>query len=189
MSIHKPAYKFLLWLKMLGLLWQCRHFVGKTEFPMKEENDGEIVFLDTLLKQNIGQFSILVYRRPTQTDQYLHYSSHHLTSSTESFVSSLFRTNSIITNKDDLHKQNARIRQVLKENGYQESIISKIFKRITNTVTYPGHLGAQYTGLGTQTLAPKKSFLTSFFSVAIQQRNTLKKSKWLRRQKINKTLN
>ena len=104
MSIHKPAYKFLLWLKMLGLLRQCRHFVGKTEFPMKEENDGELVFLDTLLKQNIGKFSILVYRRPTHTDQYLHYSSHDLTSFTESFVSSLFRANSIITNKDDLHK-------------------------------------------------------------------------------------
>ena len=56
-------------------------------------------------------------------------------------------------------------------------------------VTYPGRLGARYTGLGAQTLAPKKGFLTSFFSVAIQQRNTLKKSKWLRRQKINKTLN
>ena len=52
-------------------------------------------------------------------------------------------------------------------------------------VTYPGRLGARYTGLGAQTLAPKKGFLTSFSSVAIQQRNTSKKSKWLRRQKIN----
>ena len=32
---------------------------------------------------------------------------------------------------DDLYKRNARIKPVLKENGYQESIISKIFKRIT----------------------------------------------------------
>ena len=53
-------------------------------------------------------------------------------------------------------------------------------------VAYPGRLGARYTGLGAQALAPKKGFLTSFFSVAIQQRNTLKKSKWLRRQKINR---
>ena len=51
------------------------------------------------------------------------------------------------------------------------------------SVTYPSRLGAWYTGLGTQTLAPKKGFLTSFFSVAIQQRNTLKKSKWLRRHR------
>ena len=35
---------------------------------------------------------------------------------------------SIITNKDDLHKENIRIKQVLKENGYQESIFNKIFE-------------------------------------------------------------
>ena len=36
------------------------------------------------------------------------------------------------TDKNDLTKENIRIKQVLKENGYQESIISKIFQRITN---------------------------------------------------------
>ena len=44
---------------------------------------------------------------------------------------------SIITYKDDLHKESARIKQVLKENGYQESINSKIFKRITNNHSLP----------------------------------------------------
>ena len=43
----------------------------------------------------------------------------------------------IITNKDDLTKENARIKQVLKENGNQECIISKIFKRITNSHSLP----------------------------------------------------
>ena len=33
---------------------------------------------------------------------------------------------SIITNKDDVTKENAGVNQVLKENGYLESIISKI---------------------------------------------------------------
>ena len=41
---------------------------------------------------------------------------------------------------------------------------------MTFSVTYSGRLGARYTGLGAQTLAPKKGFLTSFFSVAIQQK-------------------
>ena len=53
-------------------------------------------------------------------------------------------------------------------------------------MTYPGRLEAWYTGLGAQTLAAKKDFLTSFFSAAIQQKNMLKMSKWLRRQKINR---
>ena len=52
---------------------------------------------------------------------------------TNTVVSSFFnRAYSVITNKDDLHKENARIKQVLKENGYQESIINKVFRRITN---------------------------------------------------------
>ena len=34
--------------------------------------------------------------------------------------------------KSNLTKGNARIKQVLKENGYQESVNSKIFQRITN---------------------------------------------------------
>ena len=38
----------------------------------------------------------------------------------------------MITNKDDLTKENTRIKQVLEENGYEESIISRIFKRIAD---------------------------------------------------------
>ena len=53
-------------------------------------------------------------------------------------ISSLFnRAYSIITNKDDLHKENARIKQVLKENGDQESIINNISRRITNNHSLP----------------------------------------------------
>ena len=108
------------------------------KFTMEEESNGELAFLDTLLKRNNGEISVLVYRKPTHTDQYLHYRFHHQTSCKENVVSSLFnRTCSIITNKDDLNKKNARIKQVLKENGYQESIISQIFKRIFNNHNFP----------------------------------------------------
>ena len=103
------------------------------KLTMEEESNGELAFLDTLLKRNNGEISVLVYRKLTHTEKYLRYSSHHQTSCNESVVSSLFnRAYSIIINKDDLHKENARIKQVIKANGYQESIISKIFKRITN---------------------------------------------------------
>ena len=108
------------------------------KFTMEEESNGELAFLDTLLKLNNGEISVLIYRQPAHTDQYLHYSSHHQTSCEESVVSSFFnRAYSIITNKDDLHKENAGIKQVLKENVYQESIISKIFIRITNNHILP----------------------------------------------------
>ena len=80
-------------------------------FTMEEESNGELAFLCTLLKRTNGEISVLVYRKPTHTDQYVHYSSHHQTTCKESVVSSLFdRAYSIITNKDDLHKENARIK-------------------------------------------------------------------------------
>ena len=99
---------------------------------MEEESNGELAFHDTLLKRNNEEISVLVYRKPTHTDQYLHYSSRHQTCCKKSVASSLFnRAYSITTNKDDLTEENARIKLVLK-NEYHESIISKIFKRITN---------------------------------------------------------
>ena len=99
---------------------------------MEQESNGELAFLDTLLKRNNGEIFVLVYKKPTLTDQYLHYSSHHQKRCKESVVSSLFnRANSIITYKDDLHKENTRIKQVLKKNGYRKSIINKIFRTIT----------------------------------------------------------
>ena len=76
------------------------------KFTMKEECNGELAFLDTLLKPNNVEISVLVYRKPTHTDQHLHYSSHHQTSCKESVVSSLFnRAYFIITNKDVLLKK------------------------------------------------------------------------------------
>ena len=77
------------------------HLDQNIKFTMEEESNGELAFLDTLLKRNNGKISVLVYRKPTHTDQYLTLQL------------------SIITNKDDLTRENARIKQVLKENRYQ----------------------------------------------------------------------
>ena len=36
---------------------------------MEEESNGELVFLDTLLKRDNGEISVLVYGNPTHNDQ------------------------------------------------------------------------------------------------------------------------
>ena len=38
-------------------------------FTMEEKSNGKLAFLDTLLKQNNGEISVLVYRKPTHNDQ------------------------------------------------------------------------------------------------------------------------
>ena len=83
------------------------------KFTMQEESNGELLFHGALLKHNNGKISVLIYGKPTDTGQYLHYSSHHQTSFKKSVVSALFnRAYSIINNKDDLTKENTRIKQV-----------------------------------------------------------------------------
>ena len=83
------------------------------------------------MKQNNGKISVLVFKRLSYSDQHLHYNYHHQTSCNNCAVSSLIdRTYSIIANNDDLNKENSWIKQVLKEKGYQEGFISKIFARI-----------------------------------------------------------
>ena len=73
---------------------------------MKEESNGELAFLDTLLKQNNRKISVLVYWMSIHTDQYLHYSSHRQMSWKETFVSPLFNwAYSITSNKNDLTKK------------------------------------------------------------------------------------
>ena len=109
---------------------------------MREDSNGELEFLDALLKRNNGKIYVVVHRKPTHTDQYLEYSSDQQISCKKTFESSLFnRKYSIITNKGNLTKENSKIKQDLKENGYQEGIISKILKRIFNnhSVSQPQH--------------------------------------------------
>ena len=134
MALHPPKVwerfvdDFYSILKRTHLEFFFHHINNLHEnikITMEEESNGALAFLDTLLKRNNGEISVLVCRKPTHTDQYLHYSSHHQTSCKESVASSLFnRAYSIIANKGDLHKENARIKQVLQEHGYRESIIN-----------------------------------------------------------------
>ena len=57
---------------------------------MKEESNGELAFLDALFKLNNGKATVLVYKKLTHTEKYVHYSSHPQTSCKESVVSFLF---------------------------------------------------------------------------------------------------
>ena len=107
-------------------------------FTMEEVSIRELVILEKIMKENNRKIFALEYKKPPHTDQCLHYNSHHQTSWKESIVSSFFnKSHSIFTNKDDLYKENGRIKHVLKENGHQKSISSKMFQRITNNHGLP----------------------------------------------------
>ena len=76
--------------------------------------------LDTLLKRKPDEtISILVYRKPTHTDQYLNYNSNHPVKTKDAVVSALFkRAKEIISDKGDLEKENEGIVKVLCDNDF-----------------------------------------------------------------------
>ena len=104
----------------------------KIQFTIEEESDGKLPFLDTLLKRKPdGTISFLVYRKPTHTDQYLNYYSNHPAKTKDAVVSALFRrAKYIISDEDDLEKENERIVKVLCDNDFKKSDITKVKKKL-----------------------------------------------------------
>ena len=47
------------------------------KFTIELENNGQIVFLDTLITREDGTIKVDVYRKPTNTDRYLDFHSHY----------------------------------------------------------------------------------------------------------------
>ena len=50
------------------------------QFTMEKEQQCKIAFLDVLVERTSESFATRVYRKPTHTDRYINYASHHLIS-------------------------------------------------------------------------------------------------------------
>ena len=80
----------------------------KTKFTMEKEENSTIPFLDTLIQRNQdGTISVKVFRKPTHTNQYPSFTSHHSTRSKQSVITALFnRAENVITNNTELKSNN-----------------------------------------------------------------------------------
>ena len=68
------------------------------QFTMEMEENDSLPFLDTLIKRGAGgMIDFSVYRKPTHTDRYLQYSSHHPHHVKGGMVSGLFHRVRAIT--------------------------------------------------------------------------------------------
>ena len=102
----------------------------KTKFTMETIQNSQLPFLDTFIQRNSDNtISVRVYRKLTHTDQYLKFTSHHLTRAKKSVIISLFnRAKNIISNPSDQEKEENHLTAVLQANGYPKKFISNTIR-------------------------------------------------------------
>ncbi|XP_068697441.1 uncharacterized protein [Montipora foliosa] len=94
-------------------------------FTIERENLSKIAFLDTMVHhQEDEKLITTVYRKPTHTDGYLSYLSHHPSMHKRAGVKSLMdRAERIPSTKSDQNKEKQRIMSTLQSNGYPKLFI------------------------------------------------------------------
>ena len=93
-------------------------------------------FLDTLvIPQNDGSLLTTVYRKPTHTNQYLQWDSHHAISNRYSVFSTLLhRAKDICSTKEQLEEEHSHIQKVLTSCKYPGCAINRMKKKTSAPV-------------------------------------------------------
>ena len=97
------------------------------------KEDEAIPFLDTIVKPEAdGKLSITVYRKPTHTDQYLQWDSHHHISTKYSVIKILTHRAKTVCNKPELlQKEMEHLRKALTHCKYPKWALDRVEKRFT----------------------------------------------------------
>ena len=92
------------------------------QFTIEPEKDGQLPFLDLCINiMDDGDTKLTIYRKPTHTDQYLQFSSHHPLEHKRSVVRTLMhRAKNCITTVEDQKEEIKHVRKVLAANGYKK---------------------------------------------------------------------
>jgi len=104
-----------------------------SRFTMEMENNSKIAFLDTsVYREPDGRLTTSVYRKPTHTDQYQAYDSHHPQSVKRGIVKCLCdRAKRLVTKPSVIAGEKKHLSSVLVSNGYPSSLVQKITKART----------------------------------------------------------
>ena len=91
------------------------------------KQDGSIAFLDILIiPEENGKLNTTIYRKPTHTDMYLHWDSHHNIPSKDSVIGTLYhRANTICSTTQYLQREEKHLNQTLKKCKYPSWAINR----------------------------------------------------------------
>ena len=99
------------------------------------KEDGSILFLDTIVKpEENGGLSITVYRKPTHTDQYLQWDSHHNLSAKFSVINTLsHRAKTVCSNPELLKQDKEHLRKAVTQCKYPKWALDNVEKRLNRS--------------------------------------------------------
>jgi hypothetical protein len=98
------------------------------KFTYEQEVEGKIPFLDTLIvRKEDCTVKLLVYRKPTHTDQYLNYQSHHPLHQKLGVIRTVYdRKDQVITEQADKKAEESKVQDALQMCGYPPWSFDKV---------------------------------------------------------------
>ena len=92
------------------------------KFTCEPEVNGQLAFLDTkITRKESGSLDVTICRKPTHTDQYLHFDSHHPISHKLSVIRTLnYRAQTAVTDPEERTKELDHIKGALSRCGYRQ---------------------------------------------------------------------
>ena len=95
-------------------------------------SEGKLPFLDLLIiRKDTRAVNLQIYRKPTHTDQYLNFNSHHPNEYKLNVVRTLFdRSQSLISDSTDRHVEDLHIENALLDCGYPDWTFQKVKKQM-----------------------------------------------------------
>jgi hypothetical protein len=98
------------------------------QFTVEKETESKLAFLDTMTtRDNTNPIEVSVYRKPTHTNKYLDFNSHHPTTHKRSVVNSLLNRADIIpTSTSGKRKERKHVFNVLMDNGYPKQFFKTV---------------------------------------------------------------
>ena len=110
----------------------------KISFTINTENNGQISFLDTLITRKNGSVTIDVYRKPTHTDRYLEFNSHHeLKHKISTAFTLINQALNLPSTAEGVRNELTRVSNTLKSNGYPSATTSNILKKKSTSEVMP----------------------------------------------------
>ncbi len=122
-----------------ALFNEINNYHPSIKFTEEEESEiGDLDFMDVAIynKQDLT-YGHKIYRKPTQTNQYLHFTSHHPIAHKIGVVDTLLTRAFKLSDKEHLDNELLLTKQILIENGYPPQFINNRLQKVKFKIQYP----------------------------------------------------